>query len=356
MPLPPPNQSERFVQLDAMRFFFAMIVVMVHTIGGVVPVHGGYAVDFFFILSGFVLSHALIRRPVSAAEFAWARLARLYPLHLLTLIALVCLVAGLLANPPRHYSHEALALNLVLMQGVWALDIHAWNFPSWSISVEVAINFLLLYPIVRTRNVLLAVAVVLASWLAILLAWGPVFDKFNVQPIPGTYLAGGLLRGSGGIVLGYLLYEAYLRLRPRFVRQPAVGLATCFELVAIGLLLLSLFDNGMVWDLMPTPLSALLILQMATMPGHVSRALQGPLFAFLGNISYSIYLVHVPLFLVFVGTHLLTVADKTFSPIWFIYLALMLVLSAISYRYFEQPAQRGLMRLFRGWRTSNAIP
>ena len=57
---PPHSQPERFIQLDAMRFFFAVIVVLVHTIGfRLTLIHGGYAVDFFFILSGFVLSHAL---------------------------------------------------------------------------------------------------------------------------------------------------------------------------------------------------------------------------------------------------------------------------------------------------------
>jgi peptidoglycan/LPS O-acetylase OafA/YrhL len=58
--------TARFTQLDALRFFFAAAVVVVHTLGfkSTLP-HGGFAVDFFFILSGFVLSHALIRRSVS---------------------------------------------------------------------------------------------------------------------------------------------------------------------------------------------------------------------------------------------------------------------------------------------------
>ncbi len=356
MPIPSPDQSERFVQLDALRFFFAVVVVMFHTIGGITPVHGGYAVDFFFILSGFVLSHALIRRPVSAGEFAWARLARLYPLHLVTLAALICLVAGLLGHPPRQYSHEALALHLVLLQGVWAIDFHTWNFPAWSISVEVAVNLLLLYPIVRARSVRVAAGVVLASWLGILIAWGPVFDKFTVQPIPGTFLAGGLLRGAAGIVLGYLLYEAYLRLRPRAIARPMGGAATGFEVIGIGMLTLSLWNDGPLWTVLPLPLSALLILQMAVMPGRVSMTLQGRLFAFLGNISYSIYLVHIPLFLVFVGTGFLRLGDTTFTPVWLIYFVLMLLLSSVSYRRLEQPVQRGLMRLYKGWRTSNAIP
>ena len=352
-----PSQSrpERFVQLDALRFFFAVIVVLVHTIGfRLTLIHGGFAVDFFFILSGFVLSHALICRPVSAAEFAWARLARLYPLHLLTLLWLVCLVGEVMADPPRHYQFEALGLNLVLLQGAWSIGVHAWNFPSWSISVEFLVNLLILYPIVRTRNVGVAAIVVLLSWLAIIQVWGPVFDDFTIQPIQGTFLAGGLLRGAGGIVLGYLLYEAYLVLRRRLAKsQGGVRLvATGFEVTAIALLVFSLWVDGRGWNLLPVPLSAALILQMATVPGHVATLLQRGPCAFLGNISYSIYLIHIPLFAMFVGADLLPLPDTAFSPVWFAYFGLLLVLSAISFRYLERPAQRGLMRLFKGWRTT----
>src|SRR5437868_13768953 len=112
MSYPPQSAPQRFIQLDALRFFFAVIVVLVHTVGFNLPfILGGYAVDFFFILSGFVLSHALICRPVSAAEFAWARLARLYPLHLATLLWVLCLVAKEVANPPPDYPFAALGLN-----------------------------------------------------------------------------------------------------------------------------------------------------------------------------------------------------------------------------------------------------
>jgi peptidoglycan/LPS O-acetylase OafA/YrhL len=356
--MPPANQlsPERFVQLDALRFFFAVVVVMLHTIGRpLAPIHGSYAVDFFFILSGFVLSHGLINRPVSAGEFAWARLARLYPLHLITLAWLVCLVGSVMANPPRHYSYEALGLNLALLQGAWALGTHAWNFPAWSISVEFLVNVALLYPIVRRRSIALASIVALASWLGIIRAWGAVFDEFTVQPVGHTYIAGGLLRGAGGILLGYLLYEAYLRLRPRVALAPrAVGLATAFEGAGLVVLGLCLWTDRTGWNLVPAPLSAVLILQLATTPGRLGRLLQTAPFALLGNISYSIYLIHIPLFAMFEAAGLLQVGAPAFQPVWLVYFALLLGLAIVSFHYLERPAQRGLMRLFRGWRTSTA--
>jgi peptidoglycan/LPS O-acetylase OafA/YrhL len=348
------TMPERFVQLDALRFLFAVVVVMVHTIGrSLAPAHGSYAVDFFFVLSGFVLSHALIDRPLAASEFAWARLARLYPLHLMTLAWLACLVGGVLANPPRHYSLEALGLNLVLLQGAWALETHAWNFPSWSISVEFLVNALVLYPIVRARNVLLAAVLVVLAWLIILLSWGAVFDEFTVQTVAGTHIAGGLVRGAGGIVLGYLLYEAYLVLRPRAARSRGlVWPATIFEVAAATVLVACLWVDRAGWNVLSAPLSAILILQMATCPGQLGRFLQTGPFAQLGNISYSIYLIHIPLFAMFEAAGLLQVGGVAFRPVWFAYFALLLLLSVVSYRYLERPAQRGLMRLFKGWRTT----
>jgi peptidoglycan/LPS O-acetylase OafA/YrhL len=356
-PASAPPGIERFVQLDALRFFFALVVVLFHTTRGTIgPVHGGYAVDFFFILSGFVLSHALVGRPMTAGEFTWARVARLYPLHLVTLGWLICLVSKTMTDPPPNYLFDALGLNVVLLQGVWALNVQAWNFPSWSISVEFVVNVLLLYPIVRMRSVLVAAVVAFLSWLVVLLTWGPVFDDFTVQSVRGTHLAGGLLRGAGGILLGYLLYEAYLVLQPRRVTgELATRLATTFECVGMIGLVWCLWSGGTGWDLLPMPLSALLILQMATRPGHVSRLLQGRPFAHLGNISYSIYLIHIPLFATFEGAGFLEAGGPALRLVWFaLYLGLLLTLSMASHRYVERPAQRGLMRLFRGWRTSTA--
>lgn len=194
--------TDRFVQLDALRFFFAVIVVLGHAFGfPQTLVHGAFAVDFFFILSGFVLSHALIGRPVSAAGFAWARLARLYPLHLLTLgwivlIALRTVPQDLIPAAPE------LAVHLTMLQGLSLLSQHSWNHPSWSISVEFIVNILILYPVVRARSIAAAAIGVLAAFGTILIVWGPLFDGFSVEPVGSRLLSGGLLRGIGGILLG----------------------------------------------------------------------------------------------------------------------------------------------------------
>ena len=351
--------ADRFIQLDALRFFFALIVVLGHTLS--FPrtfIHGGYAVDFFFVLSGFVLSHTLIQRPASLWNFTEARFARLYPLHLATLAWLMLQLFGQgIAYLPPNFA-TSVALNLSLLQGTGLLGVHTLNFPGWSISVEWLVNLVLLYPIVRARSILGALLIAGVSLATLVLAWGPVFDDATVQPLWKSVpvLSGGLLRGSGEILLGYLLYEAYLWLRPRIDPARHRSLATGLEIGCGCLLVFCLWSGRHGWDVLPVPLSAALILQMATCPGRVSAFLQGRAFAALGNISYSIYLLHIPLFSMFIGADLLPAAVGELTPMWFIYFALLLLLAVASFRYLERPAQRRLMRLFRDWSTRTAIP
>jgi peptidoglycan/LPS O-acetylase OafA/YrhL len=353
------RSPERFVQLDALRFFFAVLVVLGHTFGfNRTLVHGAYAVDFFFILSGFVLSHMLIQRPTSWGEFAWARFARLYPLHFATMAWMALQILGPRTETAPYPLSESLPLHLLLLQGTDLLGGYALNYPSWSISVEWLVNILLFYPIVRARSVPAAVICAGVSAVALVAAWGPVFDEATVQPLwPAIpVVSPALLRGSVEIPLGYLLYEIYLFLRPRIDRVHYRRLATGLEIALGGLLIYCLSSNRDVWDALAVPLSAALILQMATWPGQVSTFLQGRVFAALGNLSYSIYLLHIPLLSMAAGAGLLSVPGDHLTLLWCGYFGLLLALAWMSFRYFERPAQQNLIRLFRSWTTRIALP
>ncbi|MBE0593619.1 MAG: acyltransferase, partial [Gemmatimonadales bacterium] len=116
-------------------------------------VEKGYlAVDLFFMLSGFVLTHVYHRDfvrfdPGRYREFLAARIARLYPLHLLVLLAFVATAIlgrmldfalnGRFETLPLEGAHSVLALlaNLLMLQGLAAGEL-SWNYPAWSISVE----------------------------------------------------------------------------------------------------------------------------------------------------------------------------------------------------------------------------
>src|ERR1700761_2103419 len=166
-----PMPTKELQSLTPLRGIAAIWVICFHY--GVVyfafhPEQFGYlfnkgylAVDMFFMLSGFVLSHVYWRTFASDEtlqgrdywNFISARIARLYPLHLfnLSLFLIATLAFGLheyfaAGNLPSiplfgPRSLTALVANVFMVQGIDAGDL-AWNYPSWSISVEFFAYFL----------------------------------------------------------------------------------------------------------------------------------------------------------------------------------------------------------------------
>jgi peptidoglycan/LPS O-acetylase OafA/YrhL len=327
----------RFHQLDALRFFFAMVVVLGHTAGwsNAFP-RGAFAVDFFFVLSGFVLTHALLERPSTAGRFAWARFARLYPLNLLILVLMLLIPVDTPTYQPIGWWMSA-----AMLQGFGLIQVLQWNWPTWSISVELFVNIFILFPIIAGRRIALAALLVLASYAAIVEAVGFAFDHYTFQLLFGV-LPAPILRGIGGIVLGYLLYELHLAARGRIDTARLVWPATAVEVAAFACLAFSLWTTDPRWLWTPIPLSALVVLQMATFPGHLARLLQRAPFTWLGHISYSVYMIHAPLFLAFYIYRLIPGEGWSIGLVP-LYLSL-LALSAASYAFIERPAQRFLLR------------
>jgi len=146
-PLPCGMIKSRFGTLDGLRGVAAIVVVLFHAIFGAwVPRFGYLAVDLFFILSGFVLSHAYDKRFVagmSVAEFLSLRVVRLYPLYLLGLVLGLCVVR---INPSIMDAPAAgVLLNFVLnlfdlpgmeIPGTLYRELFPLNVPLWSLFFE----------------------------------------------------------------------------------------------------------------------------------------------------------------------------------------------------------------------------
>jgi peptidoglycan/LPS O-acetylase OafA/YrhL len=149
------KQTAELTDLTVCRSVFAAWVFIYHVdlylnvSGALGPAadlvrHGYLGVDGFFILSGLILGRVYTPPPKSLRDrliFWGRRLARLYPVHLATLLLLGVLVvagrhAGLAAHDPERFSSLSLAENLVLIQGWGVAPIGQWNYPSWSISSE----------------------------------------------------------------------------------------------------------------------------------------------------------------------------------------------------------------------------
>ena len=103
-------------------------------------------VDFFFVLSGFVIAANYTNRletPEQARKFMWLRIGRLYPLHVAILLAFVGYEVVKLAfgqDDAFLFPNDtaSLAQNALLIHGLGTTSELTWNWPSWSISTEMA--------------------------------------------------------------------------------------------------------------------------------------------------------------------------------------------------------------------------
>jgi peptidoglycan/LPS O-acetylase OafA/YrhL len=262
-------------------------------------VEKGYlAVDLFFMLSGFVLTH-VYRRAFSEGitkhyrQFLLARVARLYPLHIMVLLLFVAtaLTSRLLeyaatgtfeAIPIRGpRSLDALLANVFMLQGLEAGQL-SWNYPAWSISVEFAayLLFPFLLPTIwrASSSYKVALAVLLIAILSVFSYYSG--GNFNQWDGPQT-----LLRCLPEFTLGTLLYAAFRS----GAYTPILGRDSVSMLILLTTLSVLHFGGP---DLAVVLLFAALILSVVVNTGIVSRVANRKPLIWLGTISYSLYLLH----------------------------------------------------------------
>ncbi|MDU0356368.1 acyltransferase [Paraglaciecola aquimarina] len=144
------SQSQTILSLTSIRSFAALFVVWYHVAVSFTAydftffnlfLNGSLSVDLFFVLSGFILHHVYKDKNIhkSYRKFVFTRLARIYPLHLVTLLTLlfITLVLDDFSDRynPEYYTGLSFFLNLLLVQN-WGFIPPSWNMVSWSISAE----------------------------------------------------------------------------------------------------------------------------------------------------------------------------------------------------------------------------
>lgn len=333
--------------LTSLRGIAAWLVVLYHlrlSIAGL-PANvvgwlakGYLAVDFFFLLSGFVIWLSWHERFRArgwrvAGDFLQRRVARIWPLHLVMLAFAVAL-AGLLAATgrplPASFAIAELPLHIALVQN-WGFTTRiGWNDPSWSISTEAA-AYLLFVP--------LALAIDwrrLPSWLlcgAIALLAGALaafFWQLGHVSLGADIARTGLVRCLIEFAIGTQVAALWLRwrARPVGVGGPAAGIAL------LALLLLP--------ETLGVPIGfAGLLLALSLSAGRAGHPLENRVLHYLGEISYATYLCHYLLWFAF---KLALVQDAKHVPAGQVMLFLVLVLGAsvLLYHGVERPAQRAI--------------
>lgn len=296
---------------------------------------GYLGVDLFFLLSGFILAY-VYQSGIGYGRFLALRLARIYPVHLamLAVVGLYAFGTDHAAYWPERFTLHSLLANLLLVQA-WTLDRLTWNLVAWSISAEWFAY--LLFPLVvfawRPASSAARALAGIAGCYALLFAVPPLSPEGNLNVHFG---AGALVRVLLEFNMGYGSFQLW-----RLSRERCAALDWDAVAVAGAVALLFLVTVGAP-DLLAIPLFAVLIVALASCRGTVAALLSRPAFRYLGEISYSLYLVHF-----WVLTVLSLVASRLNLPdavAVLLFVAISVGLSAAMYHLVERPARSFVKR------------
>ena len=296
-------QPDNFVLLDGLRGLGAVLVLVGHTIqywGPVWAPSGAVVVDFFFLLSGFVIAYAYepkFATGMQAGEFMTHRLVRLYPLYILGTLAgffVLCAMAFGDADGGERSAGYVLQLipQLFLLPAPEVLgspDLYSFNVPAWTLLFELTVNlfYVCAFRWLRdTRILAVLVAVCAVILIVLVMAAGGIDTGSDWR----TFWA-GFARAGFGFFAGVLAYR--LVGRPQTARRP-VSRWSFAMLVALPLVCFipSTPESRPVVDLTLVVVLGLPLLCMAQSIAPPTR-LHG-LFLMGGRISYAAYILHQP--------------------------------------------------------------
>jgi peptidoglycan/LPS O-acetylase OafA/YrhL len=352
MPAPATTDFDgRYRILDSYRFIAASLVCVYHfnkaNVLGLAMLSPLFEnirlmVDFFFVLSGFVIAKTYLHKVDDTAgyrRFMWRRFARLYPLHLLTLMVGIAgsmvIGTGQLqpGTNPEVFSTTAIIANLTLTHSLGVTSYGSFNIPSWSISAEMFVYALFpLFALMITRlpavvNAALVVIYVVATVL--------IRDHLGLRDWTLAWYDMGALRAVPTFFTGVLIAHLLSTRWKDFA--PSIMWAHGAFLMALVPMHLNARDE---WALAGFALVVLLA-AAAEQHGAESR-MQGSRFVHLGDASYSLYMWHMP-----IKVGIFAIMVKLFGtallPMWgaaVLSFATALVVALLCYRLFEMPMRR----------------
>lgn len=357
--------TPRFHALDAFRGICAISVVLFH-----MQIQGSLAewrffreaeifVEFFFILSGFVLAHGYgYKEKLAFSPFLQARIWRLFPLHIVMLLVFIALELGKLlayqyagigfnALPFTEQNHiQEIIPNLFLLQSWFASFDHlSFNYPSWSISIEFYMYLMLYFTVaVLTR-------IKQVSWVIISLV------SLGLLAVKSDVLTPQVIKGLACFFSGATTYILYRKIRHyQLSRFTASSLELLMVIGTIGLVVTDLPMKSVISVLF----FSLMVLIFSFEGGLLSKwLLQKPL-QYSGKLSYSIYMTHSAVllclqsalmvlekltsfqFTIMIGSkRYLTFGSESLNNLAVLAVVIMvIIISHFSYHYIELAGQR----------------
>jgi peptidoglycan/LPS O-acetylase OafA/YrhL len=337
--------AQEIRSLTGLRGIAALGVVNHHVnifvVGGTIWLRGQPFVDLFFVLSGFVMSHAYLGR--GAPRFDWrnffrARFARIYPLHLFTALLMAACLAEIMLSQGKalddRYTWLSASRELLLLGAMPLVAARElWNYPSWSISVEWWTYFTAFPLIVMLRRrgagLILGIGFVLLSC-----AIAAELYCYDETQVFSGWLA--FQRAAAGFGVGWFVWE----LSRRSAAAPAATTKLLLLVIVVAIYAAPAVSGADAWFLLPT--YPLLIYALAGNDSAVGL-LRSRAVVWLGDISYSLYLLHP---FVLLGLKAVFDAAPTMSqPAALLIYGLAasvisIALSSLTYRWIEKPARQ----------------
>lgn len=337
--------GRRFDVLDSWRGILALLVAFGHLAywnghADVLPISFVLAVDFFFLLSGFVIANSMFRSASLEEwlrDFAVRRFFRIYPLYITA-----ALLAALITQPLRGVNVFADRppnilswLTLLQMSGISNVDANVIGSTpmgiGWALSIETWLCVFFFGVVAafksKLRLVLTLVAVCIAS-LQVLTTYSPNFMDIHYWKFGPIHF--GVFRGLAGFSAGVLVYLLFQRVK-------LLKLHSVFEIGAVGLVLLLYWQLSYArgTEYLAPIVASLVIFIFAHEGGALSRFLLLPPFRAFGRWSFGIYIAH-PLFI-----DLLVVSRIHLTVIRaLVYLAVVVCFAWMLHRLIELPGMK----------------
>lgn len=319
--------AERYEGLDALRGVAALAVVAYHAphlFGAATPPSAYLAVDFFFCLSGVVIAKAFGARidagmPVRTA--LTLRLRRLLPLYLLALafaaaLSAIKVTAG---HPLTAADVAALAMNAFALPSIFTMALFPLNVAAWSLTYELLANAVM-FLLWRRLSILLLWAVMAMSGSA--LVWGGLSHGSLETGIGWDTAPLALARVSFSFFAGVLLFRLKLK-TPRLSPWLLLAILACVFWT----------DGPAVFDV------AVAVVLVPLIVGLGVSARGNAALTALGDLSYAVYILHIPLLRWFTAGLEAAGTEVRPGPLAAIFLVLLVVACCLAGRAWDRPVR-----------------
>lgn len=334
-------------QITFTRFIAAIAIVIYHYGGDFSIYKIKYIVDifskanigvsYFFILSGFIMIIAYhSKKKIDYLDFYKNRFARIYPLYVIGLLLFLII------------SHD---FNVLTIIG-YLLGFQSWfpgralvlNFPGWSISVEFFfyLVFPVLYNYVYSRQKKYTWVVVIAIWII-------------TQVFSNYFMHSGLYEGRDSKSHDFISYFPLLHINEFLVGNLAGlffvknykpknydwAIISVFMLIILSLLFIPLYFHDGLMAVFFVPLIVLISMNN----GYLTKLFSWKLLEFLGEISYAIYIIHIPVLFIFRSVLEENKWIFSINMVFGMYIFILIVISSILYYFIEKPVRDSLKKL-----------